>query len=128
MRARSFTLLEVVIGLALLAGMGVWLLRLQADALRQYRLTRLRSEVAGRVERLLWAWSSSAAPVTLPATGRFDERLSWRRQVKPVRIAAGVLPTHVSLIVDLKQPHAEPREIYRVDWLVPRKGQREVRP
>jgi hypothetical protein len=117
---RSFLLLEVVVGLALLAGLGVWLLKLQTAAVRQVYAARLRTEVATRVERLLWDWSAGRIRVTLPASGRFDERLTWRREVRSVRIAAGVLPTQVSVIVTLDEPHHPPREIYRVDWLVPR--------
>ena len=124
MRPRSFTLLEVVIGLALLGGMGVWLLGLQSDALRQYRYARMRSQVAERVEQLLWEWSASGMPVTLPATGRFDDRLSWRREVAPIRVVSGVLPSQVSIVVTLHVPHEQSREIYRVAWLIPREEAR----
>ena len=118
-RRRSFLLLEVVVGLALLAGLGVALLKLQAAALRQYRRAREQMEVAQQVERLLWHWSSGSEPVTLPATGQFDQHLTWRREARPVRIAAGVLPTQVSLIVTAHEPHETSRDVYRVDWLVP---------
>ena len=125
---RSFTLLEVVVGLALLAGLGVWLLKLQAAAVGQYHAARQRAENAARVEAFLWPWSVAQAPVTLPATGSFDGRFRWRREVRPVRIAFGVLPTQVSVIVTQHEPHAEPREIFRVDWLVPRERSQKEPP
>lgn len=115
---RCFTLLEVLVGLALLASLGVSLIQLQACALRQLHDARRKADVARRVEALLWDWSSSNTPVTLPATGTFDRQLAWRREVQPVRIAAEVLPIQVSLIVTELSEHAQPREIYRVDWLV----------
>jgi hypothetical protein len=123
MRRGSFLLLEVVVGLALLAAVGVWLLKLQAASVRQYDIARRRGAVAARVEQLLWDWSVRRIRITLPASGRFGETLAWRREVRPVRIAPGVLPTQVSLIVTQHEPHDEPREVYRVDWLVPRTGQ-----
>ena len=120
----SFLLLEVVVGLALLAGLGVWLLKLQAASLRQYRVAQQREEIAVLVEQLLWTWSTSGTPVTLPAAGRFDEQLHWRREVQPVRIAAGVIPTQVSVIVTRDEPDGVSGEVYRVDWLVPREPPR----
>lgn len=120
MLRRSMLLLEVVVGLALLAGLGVWLLKLQAASIRQVREAGQRAAVASLVEQLLWKWSVSGVEVTLPATGRFDETLTWQRQARPVRIAAGVLPTQITVIVTEHKPHAEPREVYRIDWLVPR--------
>lgn len=117
--SRSITLIETVVGLALLAGLGVWLLKLQAESTRQIQAARLRERAAEYTEALLFAWSSQSAPVTLPASGRFDDQLSWRRQVRPVRVAQGVLPIQVSLIVTLEEPDAESREVYRVAWLVP---------
>ena len=116
----SYLLLEVLVGLALLAGLGVWLLTLQSAALRQYHAAQRRAKAARQVQALLWQWSVAQTPITLPAGGRFDEKLSWRREARPVRIAQDVLPTLISLIVTERRPHAEPREIYRVDWLVPR--------
>jgi hypothetical protein len=120
-RHRSFLLLEVLLGLALLAGLGVWLLKLQGESLRQYRYALRREEIATKVERLLWDWQVSQTPVTLPATGQFDERLHWRREVRPVRIARGVLPTQISVLVTDVQADRGPEEVYRVDWLIPRK-------
>jgi hypothetical protein len=121
MRAtRSFLLLEVVVGLALLAGLGVWLLKLQTASVRQYRAAQQRAEIAALVEQLLWTWSTSGTPVTLPATGQLDERLRWRREVQPVRIAPGVVPTQVSVLVTRDEPDGGTHEVYRVDWLVPR--------
>ncbi len=119
-RVRSFLLLEVVAALALLAGLGVWLLKLQTAAVRQYRTAQEIAEAAAQVEQLVWTWRETGTPVTLPATGQFSDRLHWRREVQPVRIAAGVIPTRVTLIVTRHEPHGEPREIYRVDWLVPK--------
>jgi type II secretory pathway pseudopilin PulG len=98
-RRRCFLLLEVVAALALLAGLGVWLLKLQADAVRQYRSAQQLAEVAARVEELLWTWRETGEPVTLPATGQFNDQLRWRREVQPARIAPGVIPTQVTLIV-----------------------------
>ena len=116
---RCFLLLEVVVALALLAGLGVWLLQTQRAALRQYRTAQRLTHVANLTEQLLWTWRENGAPVTLPATGRFDEQLTWRRDVQPVRIATGVLPLQVTLIVTEETPAADAREIYRISWLVP---------
>lgn len=121
MTRRSFTLLEVIVGLALLATLGAGLLKLQADAVRQVRHARLRSKVTDRVEQLLWQWSRDGARVTLPATGEFEPMLHWRREVMPVRIANGVLPTQIRLVVTHQTPGEDPVEVYRVAWLVPRK-------
>lgn len=125
-RTRSVVLLEVLVALALLTGLGVALLRVQTAAIRQVRVAEQRAHVVRLVEELLWAWSSSRTPVTLPATGELDEQLQWRREVRPVRIATGVLPMQVSLIVTETGPGAPPREIYRVDWLVPPREQSEA--
>ncbi len=125
---RCYLLLEVLVGLALLAGLGVWLLTLQSAALRQYHAAQRRAKAARQVQALLWQWSSAQTPITLPAGDRFDETLSWRRQARPVRVAQDVLPTLISLIVTENTPHAQPREIYRVDWLVPRPADRGRRP
>ncbi len=122
MTRRSFTLLEVVVGLALLATLGAGLLKLQTDAARQVRHARLRSKVTERVEQLLWQWSRDGTPVTLPATGEFEATLHWRREAKPVRIANGLLPTQIRLVVTHQAPNEHPVEIYRVAWLVPRKS------
>ncbi len=124
-RARSFLLLEVVAALALLAGLGVWLLKLEAEAVRQYRTAQQIADVAARVEQLLWTWRETGAAVTLPATGQFSDRLHWRREVRPIRIATGVIPTQVTLVVTRHEPHGEPHEIYRVDWLVPQATPRD---
>lgn len=118
-RVRAVILLEVVVGLALLASLGVWLLKLETQAVRQVRLAAERDRVAARVAELLWAWSESGTPVTLPATGRLDDRLRWRREVRPVRLAADVLPTQVSLIVTHEGADGRSQDVYRVDWLVP---------
>jgi hypothetical protein len=126
-RRRSLLLLEVVVGLALLALLGVWLVQLQAAALRQHRETRLRDDVVQRVERLLWEWSSTGAPVTLPSTGRFTDALEWQREVQPTRVGGGLIATQVTLSVSERKDHSV-REVYRVDWLVPRKSNPERRP
>lgn len=120
---RAFLLLEAVVGLALLALLAVLLLKLQGASVRQFHAARERAETVADVQRLLWTWSSTQTPVTLPATGEFDATRRWERRVEPIRIAAGVFATQVSLIV--MRDSAPPREIYRVDWFVtppPREG------
>jgi hypothetical protein len=121
MKRRGLLLLEVVVGLALLALLGVWLVRLQAASLRQHRDARLRDQVVQQVEQMLWEWSSSGVPVTLPSTGRMSDTLEWRREVQPMRVTAGLIATQITLTVTETTPHAPQKEIYRVGWLVPRK-------
>lgn len=112
-------LLEVIVGVALLALLGVMLITLQASSLRQLRAAREQSAIVADVENLLWHWSSSAALVTLPAAGQFEPHLRWERRAEPVRIATGLFATQVSLIVTRDAPPEPPRAVYRVDWLVP---------
>lgn len=115
--SRAYLLLEVLVGLALLAALGAWLVRLQGAAVRQYRQAEQRALLAAQVEHLLWTWSETGTAVSLPATGQFDARTQWRRAVQPVRVA-GLLTTQVSVIVTRAEPGAAPVEIYRVDWLL----------
>jgi type II secretory pathway pseudopilin PulG len=117
MKRAGYLLLEVLVGLALLAVLGVGLLRLQAAATRQLRQARQRAALVHQVDELLFQWSGTGQPVTLPATGAFDEKTTWLRRVQPVR-AAGVLATQVSLSVLRHEPGQAPHEAYRVDWLV----------
>ena len=118
-RRRCLLLLEVLVGLALLAGLGVALVKLQGDALRQVHNAQHRERIAQQVEDLLAGWSASQTVVTLPATGRLDDRLDWRREVRPTRIASGVLATQISVIVTDDTVTEEQRDVYRVDWLLP---------
>jgi hypothetical protein len=122
---RSFLLLEVIVGLALLGLLGVWLVKLQGAALRQVREARLKEDVRQRVEQLLWEWSSAGVRVTLPASGDFSQSLAWRREIQPIRVANGLIAPQVTLIVTETLPHTGSREVYRVDWLVPRKPKPE---
>ena len=127
MKARSFTLLEVMISLALLSILGVSLMKLQAAAVRQCNATWLRVEAARRVEDLLWSWSSTGTAITLPATGRFDNNLCWQRSVTPVRIASGVIPNRITVRVSRSEETGETKNVYRLDWLVPRQtGERKA--
>ncbi len=119
MRARALLLLEVVLGLALLAGVGAGLLTLEMHALRQHRRAQERAALLRQVEDLLWTWSTQRVAVTLPATGSFTERLRWRREVQPIRLAPEVFPTQVTLVVSAVEPGEPVRELYRLDWLVP---------
>lgn len=117
---RSLLLLEVLVGLALLALLGVSLLCIRSGALRQFHAAQRRSEIAQRVESLLWYWSVRGEPVTLPGTGRFTDALAWKRQVQPVRIDAGVIVTEITLLV--RDEGTTPvRDVYRAAWLVSRK-------
>jgi len=120
--SRSYLLLEVVVGLALLASLGVGLLKLQAAALRQCHHAEQRAQIATQVEQLLGTWSRTGERVTLPATGWLSGYVSWRREALPMRVDADVLPTHISVIVTYHEPHHTPRDVYRVDWLVPHRG------
>lgn len=116
---RSFTLLEVLVGLALLAVIGVSVLGLQSAALRHAHHARLRAAAVEQLEALLWRWSCDRAPVTLPTDGRFSPELTWRRTVEPVAIG-GVIATHVTVRVYAQGDSQADREVCRVDFLVPR--------
>lgn len=118
---RALLLVEVLIGLALLALLGAWLLRLQSAAVRQLHHAELLEEAVQKSQALLWEWSSTGVRVTLPASGRFDERLSWQRKVQPIRVAEGLLPDQVTLVVRHEPVGQAAREVLRLDWLVPGK-------
>jgi type II secretory pathway pseudopilin PulG len=127
---RSYLLLEVVVGLALLATVAGGLLVLETSAVRQYRRAQEQQRIAGQVEQLLWSWRLTQTAVTLPATGRLDERYRWRREVRPVHVASRVTADRVSVIVTVDDGSSGPRDVYRVDWLVApagRKGTDHVR-
>ncbi len=123
-RKRSFTLLEVVVALALLALLGVQLLDAQSRAVRQLRAAEQRKRVALAVDKLLDEWAEAGVKVTLPASGALDEPdLRWVRTARPVRIARGVLPKQVTLTVFDQHDEA----VVRVDWWVPDRQDRRSR-
>lgn len=115
---RSFSLIETVAALALLALLGVSILQVQSSVVRQVRLAQLRNDVANRVEGLLWDWRVQRVPVTLPATGEFAPALRWQRESGPLRIAQGVMPTEVRLTVFSLGPSGW-SEVAAWSWLVP---------
>ena len=117
-RRRALLLLEVLVGLALLAVLGVWLLKLETAAIRQYRYAAQQQRAAVLVEELLNDWSIAGVPVTLPASGHLDDELNWRRSVRPVRLARDLLPTQVTVVVTCHGNAARDDEVYRVEWLV----------
>ncbi len=116
--ARSFTLLETIAALALLALLGVSTLQVQVAVVRQTRLTAQRQRVAGLVQDLLWEWRIARVPVTLPATGSWSDELRWERSAQPARIAADVIPTEVRLVV-FQREQEEWLEVASWSWLVP---------
>ena len=125
MRARrGLLLLEVVVGLALLALLGVALVQLQVRATRQYRSAQESTAVARQAEALLLEWRLGRVAVTLPASGAFDDQLRWRRDVRPVRIGPGALADQISLVVTRAAPHQTEQEVYRADWYIPRPERR----
>lgn len=115
---RSFTLLETIAALALLALLGVSTLQVQVAVVRQTRLTAQRERVAGLVKDLLWKWRIARVPVTLPATGSWSDDLRWERSAQPTRIARDVIPTEVRLAV-FHRENEEWMEVARWSWLVP---------
>lgn len=126
-RRNSFTLLEVLLSLVLMSALGVTVLRIQAGALRQVRQAHENLEIAQRVEALLESWSQSGTAITLPATGRWNERLAWRREAGPVAVGPSTLATHVLVVIQATDVAGKMSDVYRVDWLVPRplrRGQR----
>jgi type II secretory pathway pseudopilin PulG len=118
--SRGLLLIEVLVALVLLAVLGVTILRIQSGAIRQFHATQRRAEIAASVEKLLWDWSLAHEAVTLPGTGRFSEKIGWRRSVEPIRLDAGVLATQVELVVR-DDSQSVPTELYRIAWLVPRR-------
>ena len=115
---RSFTLLETIAALALLALLGVSILQVQVAVVRQTRLTAQRERVAGLVQDLLWEWRIARVPVTLPATGSWSDDLRWERSAQPARIAADLIPTEVRMAV-FGREQEEWLEVARWSWLVP---------
>lgn len=120
---RSFLLVEVLAALALLALVGVMLIRIQSASIRQTRMTAERSAVAEDVRALLWNWSTTNERVTLPAHGKLSGGCAWERLSEPVRVPGNVSATLVSLIVR-DAGSSGPTEVYRVEWLVPQREQR----
>ena len=116
----GFTLLEVLVSLALLAGLGVAVLRIQARAVRQCRDAEDRRALVERVEALLNEWSWTGVAVSLPSTGRWDARWSWRREVAPVAVSPGLLATQVRVVVVRHDTPEQATEVYTAAWLVPR--------
>lgn len=124
---QGYLLLEVLVGLALLALLGVGLIRSQIFALRQFHAAERQRAVAEQVAGLLWSWSENGTPVTLPGDGQLTDGLHWRRTIQPIRIAQGCMARQICVMVyavDQNQEH----EIYRVDWLVPEKTLRKRSP
>ena len=115
---RSFTLLETIAALALLALLGVSILQVQVAVVRQTRLTAQRERVAGLVQDLLWEWRIARVPVTLPATGSWSDELRWERSAQPARIAVDVIPTEVRMAV-FRREQEEWLEVASWSWLVP---------
>ena len=76
MSRRSVMLLEVLVGLALLAGLGVWLLRLETEAVRQYHESQNRDQVAAKVEQYY-------RKIDIDKAGR--RRFVWHRTRQRVR-------------------------------------------
>lgn len=116
--ARSFTLLETLLALALLAGIGAALLGALTNAMRQVQRSAERAVVLEHVEPLLWSWREAGTPVTLPSTGQLTETLRWHRSVAPQRLVTGLIPTQVTLrIFREANPHTQP--ILELHWVVP---------
>lgn len=113
-------LIEVLVALVLMAVIGVTLLRIQSGAVRQFHATQQRARIVARVEKLLWDWSVGHQAVTLPNSGRFDQKISWQRLVEPVRLDTGLIVTQVQLVVR-DDSQVVSTELYRVAWLVPRR-------
>ena len=118
---RSYLLLEVLVGLALLALLGVGLIRTQVFSLRQFHTAERQRAVAEQMAGLLWNWSETGTPVTLPGDGELNGGLRWRRTILPIRIAQGCLASQVCVTVYATDEGKE-HEIYRVDWLMPEKA------
>ncbi len=119
---RSFTLLETLVALALLAAVLTALLRVEAAAVRQLARSRARQQIVAELEQLLARWSAQGEPVTLPSSGPLSAHFRWQRAVQPVRLPAGGLATQVTVTVgDQRTPAVE---LLRVDWLLaePRDG------
>ncbi len=112
-------LLEVIVALALLASLGVAIVRIQMQATQQYRLAEQLDFAVAQTRDLLWQWSDNGVAVTIPATGKFTETMSWQREVQPTRVAFGVLATEITVRVFHNAPERDPIEIYQVAWLLP---------
>lgn len=119
MRRRAMLLLEVVLGLALLAALAVGLLRIEAAALRQIRFTEERESVAMQVEQLLWNWSIGGESITKPAQGMLDRDHRWERHSRPGRLFDGCNGRFVSVVVERTGDRPTELPLYRLDWFVP---------
>ncbi len=119
MRRAGMLLLEVIVALALLASLGVAIVRIQMQATHQYRVAQRLDTAVARTRDLLWQWSDNGVAVTIPASGAISETMSWRRVVRPTRVTFGVLATEITVRVFHTAPEQDPIEIYQVAWLLP---------
>lgn len=124
MKRKSFLLLEVLVGLALLALLGVWIVRVQAAALRQWAHARQLRQATVAVESLLASWSDTHTVVTLPGSGELADGLRWQRECGPAVPAAGVQATAVRLVVRSDSAGQPPRDVLHLAWLVPAAARR----
>lgn len=116
-RGAGMLLLETLVGLALLAMLGVWLIQLQAAALRQWSSARQLERATHEMSVLLARWSQTGEVVTVPGQGMITESLIWERGCAPAFAGELGLATQVTVVLSTPPPQA--RELLSVSWLVP---------
>jgi type II secretory pathway component PulJ len=117
---RATTLVEVLLGLTLLAVLLVSILTVRSRAARQMVLARARQDAARAADRLLTRWCSD--PVTFPrgATGVMPDapQFTWRTRVVDNRSARNLGASVVRL--EVSDPEA-PEILVAVEVLLPAK-------
>lgn len=116
-RRTGMLLLETLVGLALLALLGVWLIQLQAAALRQWSAARQLERATREMNALLARWSETGEAVTVPGQGMITDSLIWERACAPT--LAGELGMATQVTVVLSTPPPQARDVLSVSWLVP---------
>jgi Tfp pilus assembly protein PilV len=117
---RATTLVEVLLGLALLAALLVSILTARSRAARQTVVARTREDAARSADRLLARWWADPASFPRAATGVMPDaaQFTWRTRVVDNRSARDLGASVVRL--EVSEPDA-PEILVAVEVLLPKK-------
>jgi Tfp pilus assembly protein PilV len=115
---RATTLVEVLLGLALLAALLVSILTVRSRAARQTVLARTRQDATRSADRLLTRWCADPATFPRGATGVMPDapQFTWRTRVIDNQSARNLGASAVRL--EVSDPDA-PEILIAVDVLLP---------